>query len=120
MVCQNKGLDDMTQGCCDGLAPNLLAIAKSASTDSGSKSHEHVCVSLPGSSDEEGVEVEASTPRKPNFSNWLCVLCSPLLHRQLYREELRSRETSSRQPGDNLPHGHLLKFGERKDIVERG
>ena len=53
----------MTQGRGDGLAPNLFAVTKNASMDSGSKSHEHVGVLLPGSSNEEGVEVDASAPR---------------------------------------------------------
>ena len=53
----------MTQGRGNGLAPNLFAVTKSASRDSGSKSHEHVCMLLLGSSDEERAEVEASAPK---------------------------------------------------------
>jgi hypothetical protein len=49
----DKGLRDMEQGSGDGLAPNLFAVTKSARTDSGSRSHEHVGVLFSRSSDEE-------------------------------------------------------------------
>ncbi len=62
---QNKGLGDMAQGCGNGLAPNLFAVAKSARTDSGSESHEHVGVLCARGSNKEGVEVEAPAPRGP-------------------------------------------------------
>ena len=62
---QNKGLGDMAQGCGNGLAPNLFAVTKSARTDSGSESHEHVGVLCARGSDKESVEVEAPAPRGP-------------------------------------------------------
>ena len=55
----------MTQSRGDGLASNLSVMTKSASTDSGSKSHEHVGVLFFKRSSEERVEVEPLAPTCP-------------------------------------------------------
>lgn len=55
----------MEQGCGNGLPSDLSAFAKSARTDSGSKSHEHVCSLLSVGTNEELVEAESRAPRAP-------------------------------------------------------
>jgi hypothetical protein len=117
MVGQNKGLGDMAQGCGHGLTTDLSALTKSASTDSGSESHEYVGLLGLRHVDEELVEGELSasvTPVAPMGGSGFCVhhcignLCPR-------RVEITSK-LSSDFSGTSL-HERILENKEREKTV---